>query len=84
MPVAGGLAADFIDSRRQLSASTPAGPYLIFYAIGYTDGRPGVPVSADGYADAEMTAAGAGVAQAVASQVDAPVPAPHCPGTPGC
>jgi hypothetical protein len=84
VPVAGSLAAAFTDSRRQLSASVLAGPYLVFYAIGYTDDRPHQPVSADTYADSEMTAAGAGVAQAVASQVDKPVPPPHCPGTPGC
>jgi hypothetical protein len=84
VPVAGSLAAAFTDSRRQLSGSMPAGPYLVFYAIGYTDGRPSVPVTADGYADAEMTAAGAGVAQAVASQVGKSVPPPTCPGTPGC
>jgi hypothetical protein len=84
VPVAGGLAAAFTDDRRQFSAITPAGPYLVFYTIGYTDDRPRVPVTADTYADAEMTAAGAGVAQAVASRVGAPVPTPHCPGTPGC
>lgn len=84
VPVAGSLAAEFTDSRRQLSASLPAGPYLIFYTIGYTDGRPSVPVTVDGYDDAEMTAAGAGVAHAVASQVDESVPPPQCPGTPGC
>jgi hypothetical protein len=84
VPVAGSLAAAFTDSRRQLSASITAGPYLVFYTIGYTDDRPRVPVSADTYADTEMTAAGAGVAQAVVSQVDKPVPPPHCPGTPGC
>ena len=82
--VAGSLAASFTDSRRQLSGSMAAGPYLVFYAIGYTDGRPSVPVGADGYADSEMTAAGAGVAQAVASEVGKSVPPPHCPGTPGC
>jgi hypothetical protein len=84
VPVAGSLAAAFTDSRRQLSASMLAGPYLVFYTIGYTDDRPRQPVSADTYADAEMTAAGAGVAQAVASQVDKPMPPPHCPGTAGC
>jgi hypothetical protein len=84
VPVAGSLAASFTDSRRQLSASIVAGPYLVFWAIGYTDGRPSVPVTADGYADAEMTAAGKGVAQAVASTVGKAVPSPHCPGTPGC
>lgn len=84
VPVAGSLAAAFTDSRRQLSGSMAAGPYLVFYAIGYTDGRPSVPVGADKYADAEMTAAGAGVAQAVASEVGKSVPPPTCPGTPGC
>lgn len=84
VPVAGSLAAAFTDSRRQLSASLAAGPYLIFYTIGYTDDRPRQLVTADTYTDAEMTAAGAGVAHAVASQVDRSVPAPQCPGTPGC
>jgi hypothetical protein len=84
VPVPGSLAAAFTDSRRQLSASMAAGPYLVFYTIGYTDGRQGVLVTADAYADAEMTAAGAGVAHAVASQVGKPVPPPHCPGTPEC
>ena len=82
--VAGSLAAAFTDPRRQLSASIAAGPYLVFYTIGYTDDRPRQPVTADKYGDAEMTAAGAGVAQAVASTVDSPVPPPQCPGTPGC
>lgn len=84
VPVAGSPAASFTDSRRQLSASMAVGPYLVFYAIGYTDDRPSVPVSADKYADAEMTDAGAGVAQAVASEVGKSVPPPTCPGTPGC
>ena len=84
VPVAGSLAAAFTDARRQLSASKTAGPYLVFYTIGYTDDRPRQPVTADTYAYAEMTAAGAGVAQAVASTVDKPGPSPHCPGTPGC
>ena len=62
----------------------PAGSYLIFYTIGYADGRPTVPVTADRYADAEMTAVGAGVAQKIGSVLGAPVPPPRCPGTPGC
>jgi hypothetical protein len=84
VPVAGGPAAAFTDARRQLSASMAAGPYLVFYTIGYTDDRPRQPVTADTYGHAEMTAAGAGVAQAVASEVGKSVPPPHCPGTPGC
>jgi hypothetical protein len=82
--VAGSLAASFTDSRRQLSAIMAAGPYLVFYAIGYTDNRPHQPVIDDHYGLAEMTAAGTGVARAVASQVGKSVPPPTCPGTPGC
>lgn len=82
--VAGSLAVAFTDARRQLSASMAAGPYLVFYTIGYTDDRPRQPVTDDSYGRAEMTAAGAGVAQAVASTVGKAVPPPHCPGTPGC
>jgi hypothetical protein len=84
VPVAGSLAASFTDARRQLSASMTAGPYLVFYTIGYTDDRPRQPVIDDNYGDAEMTAAGAGVAYAVASTVGKAVPPPQCPGTPGC
>ena len=84
VPVAGSLAVAFTDPRRQLSDSMAAGPYLVFYTIGYTDDRPRQLVTDDHYGDAEMTAAGAGVAQAVASTVDSPVPPPQCPGTPGC
>ena len=84
MPVAGSLAAAFTDARRQLSGIRAAGPYLVFYTIGYTDDRPRQPVTDDSYGDAEMTAAGAGVAYAVASTVGKAVPPPQCPGTPGC
>jgi hypothetical protein len=82
--VAGSLAAAFTDARRQFSASMAAGPYLVFYTIGYTDDRPRQPVFDDHYGDAEMTAAGVGVAYAVASKVGKAVPPPQCPGTPGC
>jgi hypothetical protein len=84
VPVAGSLAAAFTDARRQLSDSMAAGPYLVFYTIGYTDDRPRQLVTADSYGDAEMTAAGKGVAYAVASTVGKAVPPPQCPGTPGC
>jgi len=82
--VGGTPSAAFTNVRRQLSGTVPAGTYLILYAVGYTDGRPRVPVSADSYADAEMTGAGAGVAQDIGSVLDARVTPPHCPGTPGC
>jgi hypothetical protein len=84
MPVKGTPAAAFTDGRRQLSGRVVAGPYLVFYTVGYADGRPRVPITADHYADQEMTDAGRGVAQKVRSVIDPPVPAPHCPGVPGC
>jgi hypothetical protein len=77
-------AAGFTNGRRQISARVVAGSYLIFYTTGYADDRPRVPITADRYADAEMTAVGAGVARAVGSVLGAPVPPPRCPGTPGC
>lgn len=84
VPFGGTPAAWFTDGRRQLSASFSAGDYVVFYAAGYTGKRPLLPVAADGYADAEMTSVGVGVAQAVLTQIDAPVRQPACPGTPGC
>lgn len=77
-------AAGFTNSRRQISANVAAGSYLIFYTIGYADGRPRVPITADSYANAEMTSVGAGLARAIVSVLGAPVPPPRCPGTPGC
>jgi len=81
---AGTPTAGFAEKQRQISAMVAAGSYLIFYTIGYADGRPKVPVTEDRYADAEMTGVGAGVARAVGSVLGAPVPQPRCPGTPGC
>ncbi len=79
-------AAWFTDGRRQISASLPwrAGPYVFFYTVGYADDRPRELVTADSYTDAEMTSLGQGVARAASSVLAAPVPPPHCPGTPGC
>jgi hypothetical protein len=77
-------AAWFTNRRRQISGSIPGGTYVFLYTIGYADYRPRVPVTADSYADAEMTSAGEGVAGAVSSVLAKPVSPPHCPGTPGC
>ena len=74
----------FTDAARQLTGVAPGRHYVVLYAIGYADSRPREPVAGDGYTDAEMTSVGSGVAQAVLAKVGAPVPAPHCPGTPGC
>jgi hypothetical protein len=77
-------AASFTDQRRQLSGAVAAGSYVVLYAVGYADDRPKEPVAGDGYTDNEMTSAGSSVAGAVLAVLAAPVPAPHCPGTPGC
>lgn len=77
-------AAGFTDSRRQLAANIALGPYLVLYAVGYADGRPLVPVSADSYENAEMTSFGVGVAESAATALGAPPALPHCPGAPGC
>lgn len=81
---AGTPAAYFTDHGRQLTASTAQGAYLVMYAAGYADGRPRVPITADSYADAELTSMGTGVAGAVAAVLAAPPAVPHCPGAPGC
>lgn len=74
----------FTDKRRQLSGAESAGTYVVLYTAGYADSRPREPVASDSYGDAEMTAAAAGTARAVAAVLAAPVPAPSCPGVPGC
>jgi len=84
LSVKGTPAADFTGGRRQLWGRVLAGPYLVFYTIGYAGSRPHVTVADDRYALAEMTAAGQGVAQKVGSVLHPPVPPPRCPGVPGC
>lgn len=84
VPVKGTPASGFTDKRRQLSGVVSAGTYVVLYTVGYTDTRPHEPVTRDDYTDGEMTSAGAGVAHDVLSVLAAPVPPPHCPGTPGC
>ena len=80
----GGADGRAYDYNRQISASFTAGPYVVMYAAGYSDGRPRVPVSRDEYSEGEMTNMAAGVAHKVAHTLAATPPAPHCPGAPGC
>ena len=80
----GGAAAGLYDYNRQISKSFTAGPYVVMYAVGYSDSRPRVLVSRDAYSDAEMTSMAAGVAHSVAHTLAASPAAPHCPGAPGC
>jgi hypothetical protein len=84
VPFSGTPAADFTDRRRQLSGVLSAGTYVVLYTVGYADSRPKEQVTADSYADQEMTSAGAGIARDVLSVLAAPVPPPRCPGAPGC
>lgn len=84
VPFTGTPAAGFTDKRRQLSGVLSAGTYVVLYTVGYADSRPREHVTDDHYADREMTSAGSGVARDVLSVLAAPVPPPHCPGTPGC
>src|SRR5579863_3308105 len=79
-----GAAAAMYDYSRQISASVPAGPYLVMYAAGYADSRPRVPVTSDHYSYAEMNSLAEGVAQSVEDTLAAAPARPHCPGTPGC
>jgi hypothetical protein len=80
----GTLSGQFGDGQRQISRAFGAGPYLIMYTAGYADGRPRVSIGEDSYAESEMTSAAMGAARAVAGTIDAPPPAPRCPGTQGC
>jgi hypothetical protein len=79
-------AAGFTMGRRQIWGvlAGTTGTYVFFYTIGYADGRQHVPVSADSYTEAEMTNVGQGVAGKAGLVLARPLPAPHCPGTPGC
>jgi hypothetical protein len=79
-----GAAAAMYDYSRQISVLHADGPYLVMYAAGYADSRPRVPVAEDSYSYAEMTSLARGVAQSVASTLDAAPASPHCPGAPGC
>jgi hypothetical protein len=54
------------------------------YTIGYTDGRPKVPVDVDGYTYSEMTSLGDGLSYKIADKLSVSPPVPHCPGAPGC
>jgi hypothetical protein len=79
-----GTAGELYDYNRQISASFNYGPYVVMYAVGYSDHRPRVPVSQDSYAYGEMTSMAQGVAKSVAATLGTRPAPPHCPGAPGC
>jgi hypothetical protein len=78
------LTAWFGDQSRQLSMSMSAGPYLVMYTAGYTDGRPRARAQGDRYGQGELLSAAEGIAGGIAATLGAQPPAPVCPGTPGC
>ncbi len=80
----GGAASYLYDYSRQISSAITAGPYLVMYAAGYSDGRPHVQLAHDSYSQAEMSSVAQGVASSVASGLGHQPAVPHCPGSPGC
>jgi hypothetical protein len=84
LAVSGTVAAAFGDAQRQVSSVIAAGPYLVMYTTGYTDGRPRAQLQPGQYAEGEMVSVSVGIASNVASRIGAPPPLPHCPGAPGC
>jgi len=82
--VFGTTAASFGFPQRQLTWAIAAGPYLILTTVGYSDGRPRVPVGGDSYAYQEMTSLARGVAAQIAAPLAAAPPVPRCPGVPSC
>ena len=84
LAVNGTLAAGFGDAQRQVSSVIAAGPYLIMYTTGYTDGRPREQLQPSQYAEGEMVSVSVGIADSIASRIGAPSPYPRCPGAPGC
>jgi hypothetical protein len=78
------LAAGFGPPERQLSVVVRGGNYLVLSVAGYSDDRPRVSISSDGYADDEMLSFANGLAKAVAAPLSKQVARPVCPGAPGC
>jgi hypothetical protein len=80
----GTLTAWFADRSRQVSLSISAGPYLVIYAAGYTDGRPRAAADGTHYAQSELLKSAEGIAGYIAGKISAQPPVPACPGAPGC
>jgi hypothetical protein len=77
------IAARFGDAERQLSLDQVAGPYVVFAAVGYADGRHR-QTGANPYARSEMLGLADGIVEWVASHLGASPPLPRCPGAPAC
>lgn len=77
------VVARFGAGQRDLSWHQAAGPYVVLASVGFANGRPWL-AKGDTYTQAEMISLASGVGRHVASELDAPPPPPHCPGSPGC
>jgi len=76
--------AHFAGPGHKVAWAGAAGPYLVLATVGYADGRPWLSQGHDRYTKAEMKSLAAGVGRWVADRLGAPLPVPHCPGSPGC
>jgi len=76
--------AHFAGPGHKAAWTDAAGPYLVLTTVGYADGRPWLSQGHDRYTKAEMKSLAAGVGRWVADRLGAPLPVPHCPGSPGC
>jgi hypothetical protein len=77
------IAARFGDAERQLTLDQVAGPYVVFAAVGYADGRHR-QAGANPYARSEMLGLADGIVEWLARHLGASPPPPRCPGAPAC
>jgi hypothetical protein len=77
------IAARFGDAERQLTLDQVAGPYVVFAAVGYADGRHR-QAGANPYARSEMLGLSDGIVEWLARHLGASPPPPRCPGAPAC
>lgn len=77
-------AAGFGEVQRQLTQAAGAGPYLILSTAGFADGRHRVRLSGDPYLGTEMSSLASGLVTSAERVLGKPLPAPVCPGAPGC
>jgi hypothetical protein len=77
------VVARFGDAERQLSLVRVAGPYVVFAAVGYADGRHR-QTGANPYARSEMLGLADGIVGWMTSHLGASPPPPRCPGAPAC
>lgn len=85
LKVPGTAASGFGDAERLVSSAAGTGPYVIMSTAGFTAGRgPDRGLRSDRYVGDEMSSLAAGVVSSARKALGQPVPAPTCPGAPGC